>query len=184
MEPIIVEIKISSESQPSAFTPNPEVIQPNDSVFWFNETDDTHQPAPDGGADNQWVKQPIASGKGCSQVVFQKNGAFPYHCATHPNVAREKGTITVSNLIEIRRDNGVDITFDALTVAPGSYVNWANRDNQGLQHQPVSAAFAVPAPIDPQTRSAPIQVKTAGTFDYTCKLHANEKGTLTVKVPS
>jgi len=180
MDARIVKIEISSTSQPSPFTPNPEVIQPKDSVFWFNETDDSHQPAPDGGGDDQWVKQPIDSGKGCPQVVFQSNGAFPYHCVAHPE---EKGTIIVSDLVEIRRDDGVNVTFDEVEVLPGSYVSWANRDIEGQPHWPVSQAFHVPTEIAPQTRSAPILFSSAGSFDYTCKIHPGEKGTVTVAIP-
>src|SRR5713226_3180436 len=141
MEAIIAKIKISKKAQSAAFEPNLEVIQPNDSVFWFNETGTEHQPAPDGGADGQWVQAPIESGKGCPQVVFKQNGKFPYHCARHQDDASEKGAILVSSLVQIRRDDGVNVTFDAITVAPGGYVNWANRDVQGQPHQPVSAAF-------------------------------------------
>jgi plastocyanin len=96
-EPNIAKVTITNTPVPTTiFKPNPQTITEFDSVFWSNETSESHQPAPDGGADNQWVSQPILPNGQSSQVVFDTTGTFPYHCVKHPNSAAEKGVITVN----------------------------------------------------------------------------------------
>jgi plastocyanin len=96
-EPNIAKVTIANTPVPTTiFRPNPQTINQFDSVFWSNETTESHQPAPDGGADNQWVSQPIPPKGQSSQVVFETTGTFPYHCVKHPNSAAEKGVITVN----------------------------------------------------------------------------------------
>ena len=96
-EPKIAKVTIAiGPVQTTILRPNPETINQFDSVFWSNETTEAHQPAPDGGADNQWVSQPIPPKGQSSQVVFETTGTFPYHCVKHPTSAAEKGVITVN----------------------------------------------------------------------------------------
>jgi len=96
-EPNIVKVTIGNTPAPtSIFKPNPLTVNQFDSVFWSNESTDSHQPAPDGGADDQWVLKPILPKGQSSQVVFETTGTFPYHCAKHPNNAGEKGVIQVN----------------------------------------------------------------------------------------
>jgi len=96
-EPNIAKVTIANApAQATIFEPNPQTINQFDSVFWSNETADSHQPAPDGGADDQWVSRPIPPKGQSSQVVFEDTGTFPYHCAKHPDSATEKGVITVN----------------------------------------------------------------------------------------
>lgn len=96
-EPNIVKVTIANApALTSIFKPNPQTVNQFDSVFWSNESADSHQPAPDGGADDQWVSKPIPSKGQSSQVVFETAGTFPYHCVKHPNNAAEKGVIKVN----------------------------------------------------------------------------------------
>jgi plastocyanin len=96
-EPNIAKVTIADAPAPTTiFRPNPQTITQFDSVFWSNETTDSHQPAPDGGADDQWVSKPIPPKGQSSQVVFETTGTFPYHCVKHPTSAAEKGVITVN----------------------------------------------------------------------------------------
>lgn len=110
-EPKIASVTIAAAIPPgstSIFNPTTQTINLNDSVFWANETNEEHQPAPDGGKDNQWLTQPIPAKKSpeapaptSPQVVFDstpsgKTTSFPYHCATHPTRDKEKGVITVN----------------------------------------------------------------------------------------
>lgn len=99
-EPKIAKVTIQISAGYTSFSPNPQTINLNDSVFWTNQTEAAHQPAPDGGADDQWVSQPIPPNGQSPQVVFDDVDALlgqttvnlPYHCAKHPS---EKGVITV-----------------------------------------------------------------------------------------
>ena len=96
-EPNIAKVTIANAPAPTTiFQPNPQTITQFDSVFWSNETTESHQPAPDGGADDQWVSRPIPPKGQSSQVVFETTGTFPYHCVKHPTSAAEKGVITVN----------------------------------------------------------------------------------------
>jgi plastocyanin len=96
-EPNIAKVTIANTPGPTTiFNPNPQTINQFDSVFWSNETTESHQPAPDGGADDQWVSQPIPPKGQSSQVVFETTGTYPYHCVKHPHSATEKGVIKVN----------------------------------------------------------------------------------------
>ena len=96
-EPNIAKVTIANAPAPTTiFQPNPQTITQFDSVFWSNETTESHQPAPDGGADDQWVSRPIPPKGQSSQVVFETAGTFSYHCVKHPTSAAEKGVITVN----------------------------------------------------------------------------------------
>ncbi|HET6842263.1 MAG TPA: hypothetical protein VFK06_11365 [Candidatus Angelobacter sp.] len=97
-EPDIQKIIIEPSAGGTTFSPNSQIINLNDSVFWVNNTDQDHQPAPDGGMNNQWVSQPIQPNSRSSQVVFDTVPpvSFSYHCAIHPNDPTEKGVITVN----------------------------------------------------------------------------------------
>ncbi len=93
-EPNIAKVTIANTpAQTTIFEPNPQTINQFDSVFWSNETTDSHQPAPDGGADDQWVSKPIPPKGQSSQVVFETTGTFPYHCAKHPKVQRKRASL-------------------------------------------------------------------------------------------
>jgi plastocyanin len=96
-EPNIAKVTIANAPAPTTiFNPNPQTINQFDSVFWSNETTESHQPAPDGGADDQWVSKPIPPKGQSSQVVFETTGTYPYHCVKHPQNAAEKGVIKVN----------------------------------------------------------------------------------------
>ena len=73
-EPNIAKVTMQMPVPTTIFRPNPQTINQFDSVFWSNETTESHQPAPDGGADNQWVSQPIPPKGQSSQVVFETTG--------------------------------------------------------------------------------------------------------------
>lgn len=106
-EPTIARVLIERTTQVTVFNPETQTINLNDSVFWANNTGEAHWPAPDGGADNQWLAKPIPAEGESPQVTFDTvNGStssppnpvttsFGYHCAKHPHNASEKGVITV-----------------------------------------------------------------------------------------
>ncbi|HKT48712.1 MAG TPA: hypothetical protein VJV96_00350 [Candidatus Angelobacter sp.] len=94
-EPNIARVTIVNTSGTTTFKPSPQPITQFDSVFWVNETNEAHQPAPDGGTNDQWVSQPILPQGSSPQIVFENTGSFPYHCAKHPQSQTEKGVITV-----------------------------------------------------------------------------------------
>src|SRR5689334_2139658 len=101
-EPKIARVTIDHAPEGiTIFNPSTQTINLNDSVFWFNNTGEAHWPAPDGGADNQWLTQAIPGHGQSPQVVFDtvpsgKTTQFHYHCAKHPQSASEKGVITVT----------------------------------------------------------------------------------------
>lgn len=91
--PKIVKLTISTGgSLPSAS------INTSDSVFWFNNTTQDHQPyyTPSGGSAINWgvPPSPLQPQKESSQVVFSTPGTYVYKCTLHAN---ETGTITVAN---------------------------------------------------------------------------------------
>ncbi len=82
----------------ATFAPNP-TMNPGDSAFWQNYDDRPHQPAPDGGADDAWVPEPIPAAQSPEEpstsdlVRFSSVGQYDYHCVVHP---AEKGVVTVT----------------------------------------------------------------------------------------
>jgi len=205
MEPVAWRIRIVQGQGPSDLSPNPQIVQVSDSVFWTNETSVSHRPAPDSGGewfierdangnpvngpDGQPIPKNIEPGTSSDQAQLSSAGPLTYHCALHPKNDREKGTIIVpAQQIQIRRDNSGAMQYDACTVAPGSYVTWLNVDYQGESHQPTFAVGPPTAPpIASTDSSAPVLFSTAGTFPYTCKIHPNDatdRGSITVQAPS
>jgi plastocyanin len=94
-EPSIVKITISEEGGVTVFPDT--TIQANDSVFWFNNTSQPHQPAYDteDGQEILWgpPPKPLPPQQTSSQVLFQDTGTFSYHCTLHSG---ETGKVTVS----------------------------------------------------------------------------------------
>jgi plastocyanin len=91
--PKIVKLTISpGGSLPSAS------INTSDSVFWFNNTTENHQPVytPSGGSPVNWgvPPSPLPPQKESSQVVFSTPGTYVYKCTLHTT---ETGTITVTD---------------------------------------------------------------------------------------
>jgi plastocyanin len=97
-EPKIWKITIEQGISGASFDPSSLTITLNDSVFWANNTANPHQPAPNDGTADQWVEQPIPPYGQSPQVVFDSDtpATNPYHCATHPQAATEKGVIIVN----------------------------------------------------------------------------------------
>jgi len=210
MEPVAWQVKILRKSESSSdLSPNPQVVQVNDSVFWANQTSEAHRPAPQGcgewfierddngvaikDSNGKDIPQNVSPGQPSQQVQFQAAGVFPYQCNVHPTNQQEQGTVIVpAQLIQIRRsDDGNSMLYDAASVPAGSYVWWLNVDTQGQPHQPVFAAGSNPpgvsAPVLSTDMSAPIQFNTVGgPFTYTCRIHPNDPtdgGTVTVTTP-
>lgn len=99
----IAKVTIIHSSGATVFSPQTQVINQFDSVFWVNHTSEAHQPAPDNGTATQWVQNPIQPNGESPQVVFDANMPsgqtsvnISYHCAKHPTRANEKGVITVN----------------------------------------------------------------------------------------
>jgi plastocyanin len=99
-EPTIWKITIEQDKKTNtaSFHPASLTITQNDGVFWYNNTPNPHQPAPDNGTSDQWVSKPIPAGGRSPQVVFDSAtpASNPYHCASDPNAPTEKGVITVN----------------------------------------------------------------------------------------
>jgi plastocyanin len=77
-----------------AVAPANLAIVAGQSVSWSNSDEASHQPTPDQGS--PWFTQPIASGDISAQIPFASAGTVKYHCALHPNVTTERGTITIT----------------------------------------------------------------------------------------
>src|SRR5437763_16921267 len=92
--PKIVKLTIS----PGGTLPSAS-INASDSVFWFNNTTESHQPVytpPLPASPVNWgaPPSPLPPQKESSQVVFPNTGTFTYTCALH--ATEKSGTITVS----------------------------------------------------------------------------------------
>ena len=77
-----------------AFVPSPATINATESVSWSNSDEEAHWPAPVGGADDAWLKQPVPSGEVSAAVPFETKGTVQYRCAIAGHT--ETGSITVA----------------------------------------------------------------------------------------
>lgn len=77
---------------PAKFTPNPQVVFTNDSVFWFNGDTIPHWPAPSTSDPKGYMDFQIAPNSPSSQVGFGSTGTNNYVCVLHPG---ETGQIVV-----------------------------------------------------------------------------------------
>ena len=89
-EPKTVKIRIMPGTTNATFSPNPVELNEDDSVFWSNETEHTHQIQNSSG---KALTDPIPAGQNSDQVLFNDAGSVVYHCADHSG---ETGTIDVS----------------------------------------------------------------------------------------
>ena len=158
------------------FSPQQQQAQSGDAVFWFNDDPDTtHQPVPaDSGA--TWSVAPIPGGNSSEQLNLDQAGTVHYKCANHAN---ETGSIVVANAVPIAYQ--ADPLFGSpLAITAGQSVSWSNSDGQPHQPTPTSGSPWFTEPIASGDISACIPFPTAGTYDYYCKLHPSETGTITV----
>lgn len=77
---------------PAKFSPNPQTVFVNDSVFWFNSDKIAHWPAPSATNPKGFMDFQIAAGSQSSQVGFSATGTTNYICVLHPG---ETGQIIV-----------------------------------------------------------------------------------------
>jgi len=73
--------------------------------------------------------------------------------------------------------SGTAFSPATVTIAAGEYVKWTNND--GVQHNATGGNWATPDLS--QNASATVHFPTAGTFEYSCTLHANMNGTVVVQ---
>ena len=81
---------------PAVFDPNPQMAQPNDSVFWFNGDKVAHWPAPSAANKKGWLDFQIPPNASSTQIALNPPAPYclNYVCALHPN---EKGQIMVTS---------------------------------------------------------------------------------------
>jgi plastocyanin len=72
-----------------AFQPADVTIALNEKVTWFNQSPDNHTVTSDTQTFDSGSLPPYGGGY---QLIFQRSGTFPYHCAFHPQM---KGVIRV-----------------------------------------------------------------------------------------
>ena len=87
--------------QPQAeFVPNPQTVAAGDIIYWRNNDDAPHWPAPNAQAETDWMDyqipaklqgQPAPTSQ--QAVSFAAAGTYNYVCALHPD---ETGTITAT----------------------------------------------------------------------------------------
>ncbi len=85
----------------SVFSPKNQEATAGDLVYWRNNTDEPHRPAPKDGPGDAWMDYPIPDKlpdepPPCSQqaVTYGSATTVEYYCAEHPNRAEETGTLT------------------------------------------------------------------------------------------
>ena len=94
----IFKIQIKA-GKPAVFSPSPQIVYVNDSVFWFNGDQEPHWPAPivSGNVDKTgFLPFQIAPNSSSNQVSFAKPQTISYVCAI-PNHKGESGTIIVKS---------------------------------------------------------------------------------------
>ena len=78
---------------PATFSPNPQVVFVNDSVFWFNSDQyNAHWPAPSKADPKGFIDYQIPPNSQSSQVGFNATGTTNYVCILHDG---ESGQIIV-----------------------------------------------------------------------------------------
>ncbi|MCI0559984.1 MAG: plastocyanin/azurin family copper-binding protein [Nitrososphaera sp.] len=115
-----------------AFSPNPIVIQPGDSVIWTNDDSTPHTvasgtpPTPDGvfGGNDQI----LVTGKTQSHR-FTEEGEFPYFCTLHPTMV---GRVIVGGI-----DDGLTVETDSPSYEMGDTVKISGEVANVIQGFPV-----------------------------------------------
>lgn len=87
----IFKIQIKA-SKPAVFDPNPITVHVNDSVYWFNDDQKAHWPAPSAANPQGFMQYQIAPDSSSNQVSFGTVKTIPYVCVNHPG---ETGTIII-----------------------------------------------------------------------------------------
>src|SRR4030095_2821279 len=87
----IFKIQIKAGT-PAVFDPNPLTIYVNDSVFWFNDDQQAHWPAPSASNPKGFLQFQVPPNTSSSQVSFGTAKTISYVCVHHP---AESGTIIV-----------------------------------------------------------------------------------------
>ena len=77
---------------PAVFDPNPRTVAVNDSVYWYNEDQEAHWPAPSASNPTGFLKYQITPDASSTQVSFGTVKTISYICVNHPS---ETGTIIV-----------------------------------------------------------------------------------------
>jgi plastocyanin len=91
----IFKIQIKA-GKPAVFSPNPQTVHVNDSVYWYNgDRKEAHWPAPSAANPKAWLDYQIAPGGESSQISINPPAPYTlnYVCALHP---AEKGQIKVA----------------------------------------------------------------------------------------
>jgi plastocyanin len=153
-------IKIVRTGGKVAFNPDPAAVNLNDRVFWLNDDTEDHQISLTG--------QKLKPGDTSSAVQITANQ--DYHCEFHP---QETGSITVAVGIRIVRTGGkVAFNPDPATVNANNKVFWFNDDT--VDHQ-ISLA---PELLKPGEYSSAVLITENQA--YSCLLHPDEKGSITI----
>ena len=80
---------------PATFSPNPQTVLANDSVYWFNgDPNNAHWPAPNAASPKAWLDYQIPPDSESTQISFDPGAPYTlnYICVLHPN---ETGQINV-----------------------------------------------------------------------------------------
>ncbi|HKP82438.1 MAG TPA: hypothetical protein VJT69_10475 [Pyrinomonadaceae bacterium] len=77
---------------PAKFSPNPQVVVSNDTVFWFNGDKIPHWPAPSKSNPTGFISYQIPPNDQSSEKSFVTTGTVNYVCILHDG---ETGQITV-----------------------------------------------------------------------------------------
>jgi hypothetical protein len=78
---------------PAVFDPNPQTVFVNDSVFWHNDDQEAHWPAPSASDPTGFIDFQIPPNTSSNQVSFGSVQTIPYVCINHPD--EETGQINV-----------------------------------------------------------------------------------------
>jgi plastocyanin len=180
-----ITVERERRSQPKGFSPEAQLMEPGDAVFWFNSDRRTsHQPIPDDASSGSWVANPIGPKQESDQANFsgdpKKTVVQAYHCKFHSD---ETGSLNIVPATTITRAPDNTVAFAAASIDVGGYVWWRNLDQQA-EHQPIADDRAAgqwfDSPLASGARSTSIQFKIAATVNYHCALHPAEKGVITV----
>ena len=87
----IFKIQIKAGT-PAVFDPNPQTVCVNDSVFWFNNDQQPHWPAPSAADPKGFLQFQVPPNAPSNQVSFGKAKTITYICVNHPS---ETGQIIV-----------------------------------------------------------------------------------------
>ena len=174
-----VTIKSTGKKSPASFTPSPVVAKVGDTVTWVNKDTIQHWPQPTTGP--AWFAGPLNPNATSPPISVSSTANVSYFCKLHPN---ETSFIQASVPVIVKLTI-VAGSLPSKTINRSDSIFWLNDTNDKYELYTIVAGNQIPwgvppNPLPPHQPSSQVVFPNPGIFVYQCKLHAGQKGTITV----